>query len=72
MIQSTQKIIKVGSSGGVTIPAKELKHNNLTYGDTVKDTIEPIKDGDKQSKLIEEYKEFVAEYGDTLKNLSDR
>ena len=33
MIHSTQKIIRIGSSGGVTIPAKELKRQNIKIGD---------------------------------------
>lgn len=70
MIQSIQKVIKIGSSGGVTIPAKELKRENLTYGDEVKVTIEPVKK--QHDKLMDEYQEFVREYGATLKNLADR
>jgi len=71
MITSTQKVIRIGSSGGVTIPAKEMKRQGITYGDEVKVTVEPIKTPN-HDKLMDEYDQFVAEYGQTLKNLADR
>jgi len=42
MIQSIQKVIKIGSSGGVTIPAKELKRQNIAYGDEVEVIVRPL------------------------------
>jgi hypothetical protein len=42
MIQSIQKIIKIGSSGGVTILAKELKRHNISFGDDVGVIVRPI------------------------------
>ena len=42
MIRSIQKIIKIGSSGGVTIPAKELKQQNLAIGDEVEVIVRPV------------------------------
>jgi antitoxin component of MazEF toxin-antitoxin module len=65
MIQSIQKVIKIGSSGGVTIPAKELKRQNIAFGDEVKVTIEPVKK--QRDKLMDEYQEFVEQYGATFK-----
>ncbi|HSX29817.1 MAG TPA: AbrB/MazE/SpoVT family DNA-binding domain-containing protein [Candidatus Saccharimonadales bacterium] len=70
MIQSIQKVIKIGSSGGVTIPAKEMRREDIAYGDEVKVTIEPAYK--PHDKLMDEYQEFVQEYGTTLKNLADR
>lgn len=70
MIQSIQKVIKIGSSGGVTIPAKELRRDNIAFGDDVKVTIEPV--GKPHDKLMDEYDEFVQQYGPTLKKLADR
>jgi antitoxin component of MazEF toxin-antitoxin module len=72
MIQSIQKVIKVGSSGGVTIPAKEMKRNHIIYGDEVKITIEPVAKDDKHADLMKDYRAFQKAYGDTLKNLADR
>lgn len=71
MIESIQKVIKIGSSGGVTIPAKEMKRQGITFGDEVKIIIEPVADS-KQDKLTKEYDQFVKQYGQTLKNLADR
>jgi len=71
MIESVQKVIKIGSSGGVTIPAKEMKRQGIEFGDSVKVTVEPVADK-KHSKLMSEYEEFVKEYGPTLKNLANR
>ncbi len=42
MIQSIQKIIKIGTSGGVTIPAKELKRQNIAFGDEVEVIVRPL------------------------------
>jgi bifunctional DNA-binding transcriptional regulator/antitoxin component of YhaV-PrlF toxin-antitoxin module len=72
MIHSTQKVIKIGSSGGVTIPAKEMKRNDIQFGDEVQITIEPVKKTDKHQGLLGEYEAFKKVYGETLKNLSDR
>lgn len=74
MITSIQKIIKVGSSDGVTLPKKALKSLGAKRGDELKITAELVKNkqvpGDKE--LMKEYDAFVSKYGQTLKNLSDR
>jgi antitoxin component of MazEF toxin-antitoxin module len=66
-----QKIIKIGSSAGVTIPKKQLEELGLIVGDQVKVNLEPVK-ANKHAKLMQEYDTFVSKYGQTLKNLSDR
>lgn len=68
-ITTTQKVIKIGTSKGVTIPAKQLKELGVDVGKDVKVTIEPIAE---RSPIQEEYAAFKAEYGQTLKNLADR
>lgn len=68
-ITITQKLIKIGTSRGVTLPARELKALNIVEGDEVRVTIEPVK---TQKTLADEYAEFTAQYGETLKNLSER
>lgn len=72
MIQSIQKVIKIGSSGGVTIPAKEMRRQNIKFGDEVKVSVEPLAKDKEQQKLMREYEKFVDQYGQTLKNLADR
>lgn len=71
MIQSVQKVIKIGSSAGVTIPKKQLKELGLVVGDEVKLSLTPVM-VNKHAKLMKEYDAFVGKYGQTLKNLSDR
>ena len=67
-----QKVIKIGSSLGVTIPKKQAYELGIGLGDEVKINIEPINKDKKQAKLMEEYEKFVQQYGQTLKNLAQR
>lgn len=68
-ITTTQKIIKIGTSKGVTIPAKDVDALMLEVGQRVKVTIEPI---DETPAIRNEYDAFKEQYGETLKNLADR
>lgn len=68
-ITTTQKVIKIGTSRGVTIPAKDLRALNVSEGDQVKITIEPVV---KTKDIRDEYADFKKQYGETLKNLADR
>lgn len=68
-ITTTQKIIKIGTSRGVTIPAKQLLELQLTEGDEVRVTVEPAY---RKTTLGDDYTEFKKQYGETLKNLSER
>lgn len=67
-ITTTQKIIKIGTSRGVTIPAKQLQELAISEGDEVKITVEKV----AQSSLASEYGDFKKQYGETLKNLAGR
>ena len=42
MIQSTQKVIKIGSSAGVTVPAKQMEYYGIKIGDYVKVTFQKV------------------------------
>lgn len=69
-ITSVQKVIKVGDSAGVTIPARDLKAAEIKVGDNVKISVESI---DKKSDiLVSEYEQFKLRYEQALKNLADR
>jgi bifunctional DNA-binding transcriptional regulator/antitoxin component of YhaV-PrlF toxin-antitoxin module len=73
MIQSIQKVIKIGTSGGVTIPAKDLKRQNIAFGDEVEVIVRPLRnhsDGDK--KIIDLAKKILKEYKRDFVNLSKR
>ncbi len=52
MIQSIQKIIKIGSSAGVTIPAKELKRQNIAFGDEVEVIIRAVKSVSSEDQVV--------------------
>lgn len=67
----TQKIIRIGSSAGVTIPKKQLDELGIGIGDEVQLNLKPVKTS-KHAKLMREYDAFVKQYGQTLKNLADR
>ncbi|MCD8561529.1 hypothetical protein LRY29_00415 [Candidatus Saccharibacteria bacterium] len=67
-----QKIIKIGSSKGVTLPAKQLKQLGVDINDEVRITIESVGRSDPQATLMSEYRTFVEQYDETLKNLADR
>lgn len=73
MIQSIQKIIKIGTSGGVTIPAKELKRQNIAFGEEVEVVIRPLHNsaGNDQS-IIASAKKILETYKKDFDNLSKR
>jgi antitoxin component of MazEF toxin-antitoxin module len=70
-ITTTQKVIKIGTSKGTTLPAKELKRLGVEVGDEIKITIEPVRSS-AQDQLMQDYVAFKEQYGETLKNLRDR
>lgn len=67
-----QKVIKIGSSLGVTIPKKQLDELGIAVGDEVKINLESVSKDKRQEKLMQEYQKFVEQYGQTLKNLASR
>ncbi len=71
-ITTTRSIIDIGTSKGITLPAKELKRLGLDAGDEVKVTITVLDKPKNRNILDEEYDLFVQQYGETLKNLADR
>ncbi len=74
VITTIQKVIKIGSSRGVTLPARDLRALGIRDGDEVRLTVErvkPIKQTNKPS-LRQDYNDFKKQYGETLKNLADR
>jgi len=73
MIQSIQKIIKIGSSGGVTIPAKELKRHNIKFGDDVEVIVRPInKTNNSDQEVINTAKGILKNYKKDFDNLSKK
>jgi len=73
MVETEQKIIQIGSSEGITLSKKDLLKLGAKRGDIVKVKVELITSrNSKHKKLMNEYDSFVAKYGQTLKNLSER
>jgi antitoxin component of MazEF toxin-antitoxin module len=73
MIQSIQKVIKIGSSGGVTIPAKELKRQNINFGDEVEVIVRPLhSSSDEDQQVLATARKILAEYKQDFDNLSNR
>ena len=72
MIETTQKIIQIGSSQGVTLSKKDLLRLGAKRGDTLNLKVEFVPVDSKQEKLLSEYNTFLSKYGQTLKNLADK
>jgi len=73
MIQSVQKVIKIGSSVGVTVPAKELKRQRIFVGDEVEITVRPFRASINDNiEVIKAAKDILAEYKEDFVNLANR
>ena len=73
MIQSVQKIIKIGSSGGVTIPAKELKRQNLNFGDEVEVIVRPLRNQrSEDAEIFATAKKILQDYKQDFENLAKK
>lgn len=68
-ITTIQKIIKIGDSAGITLPAKDLKRAGLKPGQEVEVSFKSV---EVSSDIDTEYEAFKSQYGETLKNLADR
>ncbi len=72
MIETTQKIIQIGSSQGVTLSKKDLARLGAKRGDILSLKVELVSGDEKQEKLMSEYGSFLSKYGQTLKNLAGK
>jgi len=73
MIQSIQKVIRIGSSGGVTIPAKDLKRQNIAFGDEVEVIVRPLHNTNSEDqKVLAVAKKILSEYRKDFENLAKR
>jgi bifunctional DNA-binding transcriptional regulator/antitoxin component of YhaV-PrlF toxin-antitoxin module len=73
MIQSIQKIIKIGTSGGVTIPAKDLKRQNINFGDEVEVIVRPLHSANEEDKkVLDTARKVLDEYKQDFQNLAGR
>lgn len=70
----SQKIIKIGTSAGVTIPKKQLAELGLSVGDKVKISIEPTdpKPSNHDMEIYKLTQKLIKRHKKALKNLSNR
>ena len=73
-IHAIRKIVKVGSSEGVTLPTKELKRDNLKRGDEVEIIVRPARKRTSvaDQEVIDAAKNILHKYKQDFKNLADR
>ena len=73
MLQSNQKIIKVGTSSAVTVPVKVMKQLARQNGDELKITYElPDKPDQAKVELVELTQKLIKRHQKALDNLSQR
>jgi antitoxin component of MazEF toxin-antitoxin module len=65
-----QKVIKIGSSVGVTIPKKHLEEQGIAVGDEVDIQVKPK--AAKHTKFLTDLEKFMDTYDQDLKNLAKR
>lgn len=70
-VKSIQKVIKIGSSAGVTIPAKDLKKMGVKVGEELEISFKP-KTRDSKIGIAKDYEAFAKQYHSALKNLASR
>lgn len=71
-ITTTRKVIKVGTSAGVTIPANDLKRLGLTYGDDLVVRFEKPPVNSHKAEVVELTQKLIRRHKQALKNLSQR
>jgi antitoxin component of MazEF toxin-antitoxin module len=72
-IKSIQKVIKVGSSLAVTIPARDARFYEVKAGEELEVTINrPDADISHQSEVVEIARKLIKRHEIALKNLSQR
>lgn len=73
MIQSIQKVIRIGSSGGVTIPAKDLKRQNIAFGDEVEVIVRPLHSTNAEDqKVLDAARKILNDYQKDFERLAKR
>lgn len=72
-IRSIQKVIKVGSSAAVTIPAKDFKHLGVKVGDDIEVIYRRVqKPSEHTEEVVALTQKLIKRHKKALKNLSQR
>lgn len=74
MTTNTAKLIRIGDSAGVTIPARDLKRVGLKPGDFIEFSFRPVEpSADTHSiEVVELTQKLIARHQNALQNLSRR
>lgn len=71
-ITTTQKVIKVGDSLAVTIPAKDVRRLGLAKGDELKVQFEKLATDGHKVEVVELTQKLIKRHKKALDNLSQR
>jgi antitoxin component of MazEF toxin-antitoxin module len=72
-ITSIQKVIKVGDSLALTIPAKDARFNNVQVGELLEmDLKRPKKKVNHTTEIVDITQQLIARHKTALKNLNQR
>ena len=71
-ITTTQKIIKIGTSKGVTIPAKDLRTLDVEVGDELEITVRKKSSVANDDSVQAIAQSLLKRYDQDFKNLADR
>ena len=71
-INTTQKIIKVGTSKGVTFPAKELKNLGVDVGDEVDIVVRKKTGNAGDAEVLKAARSILERYHQDFSNLAKR
>lgn len=74
-ITTIQKVIKIGDSNGVTIPAKDLKRAGISAGDSVEVSFKLVSGSQPNAhevEVVEMTQRLIARHQKALDNLSQR
>lgn len=72
IITTTQKVIKIGTSKGVTLPAKELERLGVDAGDELELVVRKKTSNASDQKVQEIAESILERYNQDFKNLADR
>ena len=67
-----QKVIKIGSSAGVTIPAKQLKELGIGVGDDVEISVSAVRNQTQDVQILQAARAVLAKHKRDFDNLAKR
>ena len=71
-ITTTQKIIKIGTSNGITLPAKDLRALGVNTGDEIEIIVRKKTDVASDEQIRETTAALLQKYSDDFTNLAQR